>query len=78
MNELIGGGIETGAITETYGKFASGKSQLGFQLAVNVQLPKDKGGLEGECPVHRQEGTFRPERIESIAKAQGLDPEDGP
>ena len=75
LDELIGGGIETGAITETYGRFASGKSQLGFQLAVDVQLPKDKGGLEGGCLFIDTEGTFRPERIESIAKAKGLDSE---
>ena len=75
LDELIGGGIETGAITETYGRFASGKSQLGFQLAVDAQLPKDKGGLEGGVLFIDTEGTFRPERIESIAKAKGLDPE---
>ena len=75
LDELIGGGVETGAITETYGRFASGKSQLGFQLAVDVQLPKDKGGLDGGVLFIDTEGTFRPERIESMAKAKGLDPE---
>jgi DNA repair protein RadA len=75
LDELIGGGIETGAITETYGRFASGKSQLGFQLAVDAQLPKSEGGLEGGVLFIDTEGTFRPERIESIAKAKGLDPE---
>ena len=43
LDELIGGGIETGAITETYGRFASGKTQIGFQLCVNVAAPKGKG-----------------------------------
>src|SRR5271157_2149022 len=75
LDDLIGGGLETNAITETYGKFASGKSQLGFQLAVSVQLPKDKGGLEGNVLFIDTEGTFRPERIENIAKAYELDPE---
>ena len=42
LNKLLGGGIETQAITEVYGQFASGKSQLGFNLAVNVQLPPEK------------------------------------
>ena len=74
LDELIGGGAETGAITESYGKFASGKSQLGFQLAVNVQLPKEKGGLDGSVLFIDTESTFRPERIESMAKAQGMDP----
>lgn len=76
LDELIGGGVETGGITETYGRFASGKSQLGFQLAVNVQLPKEKGGLGGSVLFIDTEGTFRPDRIESIAKAKGLDPEE--
>jgi DNA repair protein RadA len=75
LDALIGGGIETNAITETYGKFSSGKSQIGFQLAVAVQLPKEKGGLGGNVLFIDTEGTFRPERIESIAKAYDLDSE---
>ncbi|MDI6720821.1 MAG: DNA repair and recombination protein RadA, partial [Candidatus Aenigmarchaeota archaeon] len=52
----------------------SGKSQLGFQLAVNVQLPKGEGGLNGKCVFIDTESTFRPERITQIAEARGLDP----
>jgi DNA repair protein RadA len=74
LDELIGGGIETQAITEAYGRFGSGKTQLGFQLCVNVQLPVDKGGLEGSAIFIDTEATFRPERIEQMAKAKGLDP----
>lgn len=74
LDALIGGGVETNAITEVYGKFASGKTQLGFQLAVNVQLPRDKGGLDGSVLFVDTEGTFRPERITEMAKAQKLDP----
>jgi DNA repair protein RadA len=74
LNDLIGGGMETRSITEAYGRFASGKTQIGFQISVNVQLPKEKGGLEGSALFIDTEGTFRPERIESIAKAAGLDP----
>jgi len=47
LNALLGGGVETQAITELFGKFGSGKTQLGHQLAVNVQLPKKEGGLDG-------------------------------
>lgn len=75
LDELLGGGVEAKAITETYGKFASGKTQLGFQLCVNAQLPQSKGGLEGKVIFLDTEGTFRPERIESIAKAAALDPQ---
>jgi len=74
LDELIGGGVETNGITEAYGKFASGKTQLGFQLCVNVQLPKERGGLEGGVLFIDTEGTFRPERITEIAQAAKLDP----
>ncbi len=49
LDALLGGGVETQAITEMHGAFGSSKSQLGFQLAVNVQLPKEQGGLNGRC-----------------------------
>jgi len=75
FDNLLGGGVETQAITEAYGQFASGKSQLGFQLAVGVQLPKEKGGLGKNCLFIDTENTFSPNRIASIAKAKGLDPE---
>ncbi len=71
---LLGGGVETQSITECYGEYGSGKSQLAFQLAVNVQLPKDKGGLEGHAIWIDTEGTFRPARIEQLAAVKGLDP----
>ncbi len=74
LNSLLGGGVETHAITEAFGEFGSGKSQLGFQLAVNVQLPKERGGLSGQVIFVDTEGTFRPERIVQIAKAAGMDP----
>jgi DNA repair protein RadA len=73
LDEMIGGGIETNAITEAYGRFSSGKSQLAFQLAVNAQLPKEKGGLDGAVLFVDTEGTFRPERVEAMAKDAGLD-----
>ena len=75
LDELIGGGVETQAITEFYGKFGSGKTQVCHQLAVNVQLPYEKGGLNGSALYIDTENTFRPERIMQMAKAVGLDPE---
>lgn len=74
LDTLLGGGVETQAITEAHGAFGSGKSQIGFQLAVNVQLPKEKGGLNGKCIFIDTESTFRPERITQIAELRGLDP----
>lgn len=74
LDELLGGGVETQAITEAHGAYGSGKSQIGFQLAVNVQLPKEKGGLNGRCIFIDTESTFRPERIMQMAEEKGLDP----
>jgi DNA repair protein RadA len=70
---LLGGGVETQAITECFGEFGSGKSQIAMQLAVNVQLPPEKGGL-GKNPLYiDSEHTFRPERVIQMAKKVGLD-----
>jgi DNA repair protein RadA len=71
LDDLLGGGIETGSITEFFGEFRTGKTQIAHQLCVNVQLPKEKGGLEGNALYIDTEGTFRPERI--IQMAEGLD-----
>ena len=73
LDALFGGGIESNAITECYGQFGSGKSSLAHQLAVNVQLPRDKGGAEGIAVWLDTESTFRPERIKQIAENNGLD-----
>lgn len=75
LDGLLGGGIETQAITEMHGAFGSGKSQLAHQLAVAVQLPKEKGGLGGKAIFIDTEQTFRPERIRQMAEAMGVDPE---
>lgn len=75
LNELLGGGFESQAITELFGEFGSGKTQLCFQLCVNVQLPKEQGGLEGEAVYVDTENTFRPERIVQMAKALNLEQE---
>lgn len=74
LNKLIGGGVETGAITEAYGAYGSGKTSIAHQLAVNVQLPKDKGGADGIAVWIDSENTLRPGYIQDIAKAAGLDP----
>ncbi|MDN7025560.1 DNA repair and recombination protein RadA [Methanoculleus sp. FWC-SCC1] len=71
FDDLMGGGLETQAITEVYGEFGSGKSQLVHQLAVNVQLPEELGGLDGSAIYIDTENTFRPERIEQMLA--GLD-----
>ncbi|MCX8194709.1 MAG: DNA repair and recombination protein RadA [Candidatus Micrarchaeota archaeon] len=73
LDALLGGGVETMAITECYGKFSSGKSQIGFQLSVNVQKPPEQGGLSGGVLFIDSESTFRPERVKQMAEAAGMD-----
>ncbi|UZE94350.1 MAG: DNA repair and recombination protein RadA [Candidatus Pacearchaeota archaeon] len=74
LNALLGGGIETRAITETFGAYGTGKSQIAHVIAVTTQLPKEKGGANAKVVWIDTEGTFRPERIKQISQAQGLDP----
>ncbi|MCW1301305.1 MAG: DNA repair and recombination protein RadA [Candidatus Nanoarchaeia archaeon] len=76
LDTLLGGGIPTQAITEFFGEFGSGKTQVGFQLCVNVQLPENKGGLNGGAFFIDTEGTFRSSRIAEISRAMGLNPID--
>ncbi len=76
LDELLGGGIETQAITELFGEFGSGKTQIALQLAVNAQLKHDQGGLEGHTVIIDTENTFRPERIAQMARGLELDPSD--
>jgi DNA repair protein RadA len=74
LNNLLGGGVETQAITEFYGEYGTGKTQICNTLCVMVQLPKDKGGLDASAIYIDTENTFRPERIYKIAEVRGLDP----
>lgn len=76
LDEVLGGGIETGSITELYGEYRTGKSQLCHTLAVTCQLPTEKGGAEGKCLFMDTEGTFRPARLAPIAERFGMAPED--
>jgi len=75
LDDLLGGGIETKTITEFYGEYGSGKTQICHQLSVNVQLPPERGGLSGKAVYVDTEGTFRWERIEAMARGLGLEPD---
>ena len=76
FNELLGGkGVQSRAVTEAFGAYGSGKTQLGSTLAVNVQLPTEQGGANGKCVFIDTEGTFRPARIRQIAENLGANPE---
>ena len=72
FNDLLGGGMETQSIVELYGEFGSGKTQVAHQMAINVQLPFEMGGLNGSVMIIDTENTFRPERIDQMV--HGLPP----
>ena len=76
LDKLLGGGIETMSITEVFGEFRTGKTQLCHTLCVTSQLPLNVGGGAGKVVFIDTEGTFRPERIAPIAERFGLDPHD--
>lgn len=72
LDKLLQGGIETGSITELFGEFRTGKTQLCHQLCVTCQLPLQQGGGEGRAMYIDSEGTFRTERIVAISERYGL------
>lgn len=76
FDELLGGGFETQSIVELFGEFGSSKTQIAHQLCVTVQLPEDRGGLNGHAFFIDTENTFRPERIIQMAEAYDLDPDE--
>jgi DNA repair protein RadA len=72
FDAMMDGGFETGSITECFGEFGSGKTQIGHLLAVNT-LKEDPEA----CVVYIDtENTFRPERIKQLADGIGLDVND--
>ncbi len=76
IDEVLAGGLETQTITEFYGEYGSGKSQLCHQMCVNVQLPTERGGLNGAALYIDTENTFRTERIVQMAQHMGLNPDE--
>ncbi|KAF9616129.1 hypothetical protein IFM89_028595 [Coptis chinensis] len=72
LDKILEGGIETGSITELYGEFRGGKTQLCHTLCVTCQLPLDQGGGHGKAMYIDAEGTFRPQRLLQIADRFGM------
>ncbi|CAH0551658.1 unnamed protein product [Brassicogethes aeneus] len=76
LDRLLGGGIETGSITEIFGEFRTGKTQICHTIAVTCQLPIESGGGEGKCLYIDTEGTFRPERLLAVAERYQMNGQD--
>jgi DNA repair protein RAD51 len=68
LDEILGGGIKNGTITDIFGASSTGKSQLALQIMANSLLD---GGI-----IFYQDttGTFRPERLLELFKPKGLEP----
>ena len=69
LNKILGGGVSTNSITGAMGEFATGKTQLGFELIVEVigRLKKKAVFIETEP------NTFHLDRLKEIAKLKGLE-----
>ena len=74
LNRILGGGFQTGKLTEVYGPFKSGKTNLAHTISVSIQLPKNKGGLGAKVAYIDTENTFSKEKIKRIARRFGMDP----
>ncbi|MFX1299147.1 MAG: DNA repair and recombination protein RadA [Promethearchaeota archaeon] len=72
LNKILGGGFQTGKLTEVYGPFKSGKTNLAHTISVTVQLPKERGGIEGSAAYIDTENTFSKEKIKRIAERFAL------
>ena len=73
LDNLLGGGLETQTITEFFGEFGSGKTQIMHQIAVNATTPESDGGFNCDVLIIDTENTFRPERIVQMSRAKNLD-----
>ncbi|MBU1854470.1 MAG: DNA repair and recombination protein RadA, partial [Nanoarchaeota archaeon] len=71
FDEILSGGLESGAITECFGAYGSSKTQLAHQISVNCQAADP----DAVAVYIDTENTFRPERIKQMADAQGLNTE---
>lgn len=76
LDGMLCGGIETGSLTEVFGEFRTGKTQLCHTLCVTCQRPLDQGGAEGRAIYVDTEGTFRPQKLIAIAERFGMNPEE--
>jgi RecA/RadA recombinase len=69
LDEILGGGIALGQVTEVAGLPSTGKTQLATQVSVLARLPRCFGGVQGQTLYVDTEGSFMPERAWDMAKA---------
>ncbi|MHA2266768.1 MAG: DNA repair and recombination protein RadA [Promethearchaeota archaeon] len=76
LNKILGGGFQTGKLTEVYGPFKSGKTALAHTISVTCQLPTKNGGLDSSVAYIDTENTFSKEKVKRIAKRFGVSPKE--
>ena len=69
IDSILNGGVPVGQVTEFCGVPGIGKTQMGMQLSINVQLPRPFNGIAGEAIYIDTEGSFMPERCFQMATA---------
>lgn len=73
LDKLLGGGIESMSITEVFGEFRTGKTQLSHTLCISTQMPGANGYSGGKVVFIDTENTFRPDRLRDIADRFNVD-----
>ncbi|KOB66635.1 Uncharacterized protein OBRU01_20953 [Operophtera brumata] len=74
LDKLLAGGIESMAITEVFGEFRTGKTQLSHTLCVTTQIPNSSGYHGGKAELldfvaakfHEEAGVFKLLIVDSI------------
>lgn len=74
LDNLLGGGLVPGNITEMSAPNGIGKTQLGYTLSVMATRPIEEGGLDTDVIFIDTENTYKPGRMYMIAEARGYDP----
>ena len=75
LDKLLGGGMESMSITEAFGEFRTGKTQIAHTLTVTAQMPGANDYPGGKVVYIDTENTFRPDRLRPIAQRFNLDEE---
>ncbi|VDM48608.1 unnamed protein product [Toxocara canis] len=76
LDKLLGGGIESQAITEVFGEFRTGKTQLSHTLCATCQMPNAMTSFKGGKVIFIDtENTFRPDRLRQICDRFNMDHE---
>lgn len=69
FNELLGGGVRFGKVTEVYGEPTTGKTQLGLSLIINLH----KLNNNYKTIMIDTEDSFEPSRLKELSELHNLD-----